>query len=72
MRTPVSNPESAVPPFLLFSLPYVIESEQTRILQFVHCGTTFALKMDSGKLNILYQALNVNNLSSFSFVSLFY
>ncbi|GFT24845.1 hypothetical protein NPIL_483991, partial [Nephila pilipes] len=37
-------------------------------LSLFSCGTTFALKMDSGKLNILYQALNVNNLSSFSFV----
>ncbi|GFU29203.1 hypothetical protein NPIL_28461, partial [Nephila pilipes] len=42
------------------------------LLSLFSCGTTFALKMDSGKLNILYQALNVNNLSSFSFVSLFY
>ncbi|GFT26134.1 hypothetical protein NPIL_641671 [Nephila pilipes] len=39
------------------------------LLSLFSCGTTFALKMDSGKLNIMYQALNVNNLSSFSFVS---
>ncbi|GFT89523.1 hypothetical protein NPIL_152811, partial [Nephila pilipes] len=38
------------------------------LLSLFSCGTTFALKMDSGKLNILYQALNVNSLSSFLFV----
>ncbi|GFU22170.1 hypothetical protein NPIL_307821, partial [Nephila pilipes] len=33
------------------------------------CGTMFALKIESSKLNILYHALNVNNLSSFLFIS---